>query len=34
VVRFGDIPLTIDLPQIVQTTHMALREYRKGSDQN
>lgn len=32
VVRFGDVPLTFDLTQIVQTTHMALREYRKGAD--
>lgn len=32
VVRCGDVPLTFDLSQIVKTTHVALREYRKGAD--
>lgn len=32
VVRGGDVPLTFDLSQIVQTTHVALRAYRKGSE--
>ena len=32
VVRFGDVPLTFDLTQIVHSTHVALREYRTGSD--
>lgn len=31
-VRYGDVPLTFDLSQIVRTTHVALREYRKGAD--
>ena len=32
VVRFGDVPLTFDLTQIVHSTQVALREYRTGSD--
>ena len=32
VVRVGDVPLTFDLTQIVDSTHAALRAYRTGSD--
>ena len=32
VVRVGDVPLTFDLTQIVHSTHLALREFRTGSD--